>query len=304
MSPTEVITTAINLSALIFLAAQVMLARKALREAAEGQEREWNRQRKKATIDATVATAQYRESIRALLPWNDRDPKAMAAFLEKAGGDYDKLAPLSGYLNSLDDIAVGVKQGVLDLETVSMLFGSRIIDVVASYAPYMESIRRGLDRPQTWSDLDDLVELLKKLRQESTEALSEQEQSTKLNRPGWLKLKPVGKRTFALPGMRTVWTPWTALVGLVMRGSKPSPRKRIENLQYDACAGEECVRERERDHQVLSGNEGTGPRPGRRLSRALSRAGALTGTAGRRRATGPASLSMWLLAVTRSPAPR
>src|SRR6266568_4970999 len=46
------------------------------------------------------------------------------------------------------------------------------------------------------------------------------------------------------------------------------------------------------------------PRPGRRLSRAPSRAGALTGHGGRRRATGPASLSIWLLAVTRSPAPR
>ena len=44
---------------------------------------------------------------------------------------------------------------------------------------------------------------------------------------------------------------------------------------------------------------GVGLRPGRRLSRALSRAGA-DGRGGRRRATGPASLSMWLLAVTRS----
>jgi hypothetical protein len=35
-----------------------------------------------------------------------------------------------------------------------------------------------------------------------------------------------------------------------------------------------------------------------------SRAGALAGHGGRRRAAGPASLSMWLLAVTRSPAPR
>ena len=46
-----------------------------------------------------------------------------------------------------------------------------------------------------------------------------------------------------------------------------------------------------------------GPRLGRRLSRALSRGGA-DGHGGRRRAARPASLSMWLLAVTRSPAPR
>jgi hypothetical protein len=61
--------------------------------------------------------------------------------------------------------------------------------------------------------------------------------------------------------------------------------------------------ERERDHQVLNGEwrglpalvASAEPRP--------SRAGALTGHGGRRRATGPASLSMWLPAVTRSPAP-
>src|SRR5689334_6628696 len=48
---------------------------------------------------------------------------------------------------------------------------------------------------------------------------------------------------------------------------------------------------------------GVGSRPVRRLSRALSRGGA-DGHGGRRRAARPASLSMWLLAVTRSPAPR
>ncbi len=56
----------------------------------------------------------------------------------------------------------------------------------------------------------------------------------------------------------------------------------------------------ERDHLVLSGERGAGSRPWRRLSRALSRGGA-DGHGGRRRAARPASLSMWLLAVTRSP---
>ena len=52
------------------------------------------------------------------------------------------------------------------------------------------------------------------------------------------------------------------------------------------------------------GMAGDDPRPWRRLGRALSRAGALPRHGGRRRATVPASLSMWLLAVTWSPAPR
>jgi hypothetical protein len=52
------------------------------------------------------------------------------------------------------------------------------------------------------------------------------------------------------------------------------------------------------------GNEREGPAPVAAAKPRPSRAGALTGHGCHRRSTGPASLSMWLLAVTRSPAPR
>ena len=82
MSTAEVITAAINFAALVFLGAQVMLARQALKETAEGQRQEWERQRKKSAIEASVSTARYREALKAVLPRNDRDPGEMAAFLE------------------------------------------------------------------------------------------------------------------------------------------------------------------------------------------------------------------------------
>lgn len=195
MSITDAITTAINFAALVFLGAQVMLARKALREAAEGQGREWDRQRRKATIDAIVTTAQYRESLKSTLPWNDRDLEAMAAFFEKVNGDHDRLAPVSGYLNHLDDLAVGVKQGVFDFETVSILEGNRLIDIAASYAPYIDSIRRELNRPTIWDDIDDLVELLKAARQGPITTAGEKTPGTPpLTWRGWLKLNPAAKR--------------------------------------------------------------------------------------------------------------
>jgi hypothetical protein len=78
---------------LVFLDTQVMQARKALSETAEGQEREWERQRKKASIDAIVATAQYRESLKAVLPTNDRDAKTVTEFLEKTKGENVNLIP-------------------------------------------------------------------------------------------------------------------------------------------------------------------------------------------------------------------
>jgi hypothetical protein len=165
VSAAETITAAINFAALVFLGAQVMLARRALKEAAQGQVNEWDRQRKQASIDVSVSTAKYREALKAVLPWNDRDPEVVAAFLKEANGDHAKLHPMREYLNHLEDIAVGVKQGVFDLSTISMLEGGRIIDVVASYTPYIESVRQELHRPTIYDDVEHLAEMLKAYRQ-------------------------------------------------------------------------------------------------------------------------------------------
>jgi len=167
VSTSETISAAINFAALVFLGAQVMLARRALGETAKAQQQEWERQRKKASIEASVSTARYREALKAVLPWNDRDPEEMAAFLKEVNGDHAKLYPVREYLNHLVDIAVGVKQGVFDLDTISMLEGGRIIDVVASYAPYIESVRQEAHRPRIYEDIEDLAELIKAHRQES-----------------------------------------------------------------------------------------------------------------------------------------
>lgn len=129
MSAAEMITAAINFAALVFLGAQIMLSRRALRETAESQQEEWNLQRKKASIEASISTARYREALKSVLPWNDRDPEVVAAFLKEANGDRAKLTPVREYLNHLEDLAVGIKQGVFDLGTISMLEGTRIIDV-------------------------------------------------------------------------------------------------------------------------------------------------------------------------------
>jgi len=167
VSTAETISAAINFAALVFLAAQVMLARRALGETAKAQQQEWERQRKKASIEASVSTARYREALKSVLPWNDRDPEEMAAFLKEVNGDHAKLYPVREYLNHLVDIAVGVKQGVFDLDTISMLEGGRIIDVIASYAPYIESVRQEAHRPGIYEDIEDLAELIKAHRQES-----------------------------------------------------------------------------------------------------------------------------------------
>ncbi len=189
MSIADAVTAGINFAALLFLGAQVMLARKALKETAKGQEREWERQRRQSSIEVSISTGQYRDSLRSVLPWNDRDPKEVMAFLDDAKDDREKLDPLRQYLNHLDDLAVGVKQGVFDIGTISMLQGSNIIDVFANYTPYIESIRRMLDRPSIYENLEDLAHMLKSLRSEPMEPSSEEARNVLRARHVWLHSK-------------------------------------------------------------------------------------------------------------------
>ncbi|GIJ51643.1 hypothetical protein Val02_85290 [Virgisporangium aliadipatigenens] len=163
METSEAITSLVNIAALFFVGAQVLLARRAIRNTTAAQQDEWSRLRKQATIDASISTAQYRESLKADLPWNDRDPGEVAEFLRAAAGDPEKLAPVRQYLNHLEDVAVGVKQKVLDIDTLSMLSGSRIVDTVDNYASHIENVRKQLKRPQIYIELEELANRLRTL---------------------------------------------------------------------------------------------------------------------------------------------
>lgn len=161
MKTAEMVTAAINLAALLFVGAQVVLARRALQANREAQDREWARLRKQATLEIAFTTREYRESLKSALPRNDRNPKEVAAFLNEADGDHKKLSPVRQYLNHLTGIAVGIKEGTFDLDTLSMLEGSRIIGTVESYRPFIEHMRLELRNPSTYEDVEELAEMLR-----------------------------------------------------------------------------------------------------------------------------------------------
>lgn len=164
MTGLDVTSAAINFTALIFVGAQVLFARRAIREATASQQREWNRLRRQATIDLSVTTAPYREKLKSVLPWNDRDPAIVAQFLSGLGNDPVKMTPVRQYFNHLTDVAVGIKMDVYDLETLFLLEGSRIIDTAASFKPYIDTVRRELGRPSIYEDVEELAAMLKELR--------------------------------------------------------------------------------------------------------------------------------------------
>lgn len=96
----------------------------------------------------------------------------MQEFLKEANWDRRKLASLREYLNHLENVAVSVNQRVLDLKTISMSEGGRIIDTVTNYGPYVVKVREEVGTPLLYSELELLARKIQEFRhvQEDLEA--------------------------------------------------------------------------------------------------------------------------------------
>lgn len=173
LKTSEWVAAAINMAALVFVGLQVLLARRSQIQADQGQREEWARLRMQATIEVAMSTARYRESLASILPFNDRDPQIVADFLNEVDGDPEKLTAMRQYMNHLTELAVGVKKGVFDLDTLSMLAGSRIIRTVDSFAPYIAWVRSELDAQEIYKDIEQLSEMLRRHRGEPYRLASE-----------------------------------------------------------------------------------------------------------------------------------
>lgn len=134
----------INLGAFVFVGLQVRHAVGQSRKAAADTEFERRRQCKRDTIEAARATVKYREQLKAKLPWNDRDATQVKAYLDEAEGDDETKLAIRAYLDYLEMLAVGANEGVLDVETLSRMSGSRILAVADNYQPYIVRRRQEL----------------------------------------------------------------------------------------------------------------------------------------------------------------
>lgn len=130
-----------------------------IRAAASAQERDHQRQKRQATLDAwhDPAAVQQREAWWALLP-DERDVTATrAACPMPTEVDHPLYRPVVSYLNYLEDIAVGVHVNVFDLRTLDALAGGRFICAWRAYEPFIHG-RRELVRSRTlWISLERLA---------------------------------------------------------------------------------------------------------------------------------------------------
>jgi len=149
-----------------FVAFQVILARRQLREGQRAEKREYDRLKRQATVDYITQSRGLTWELRAKLP-NDFDPESVARYVEEAyaTGDQARLACLSTYLGHYESLAVGVANGTYDLATTDSLIGARMIRVAQTYQPYLQEVRRRTGADSLYIELEWLAAELVALRE-------------------------------------------------------------------------------------------------------------------------------------------
>ncbi len=170
MSLFEILTVAVSVVgaatgviAVFFVGGQVRHATKQAQSAAAAQEHEWERQRRRATVDFFTFAADRNWKLKQAEPFLSRDSEKAREFIQQAYTDRKVELSIVAYFDFLDTLGVGVAQEVFDLKTLDMICGTRILAMFQNYAEYIAYKRQAI-HPDVWRDLDHLVEAITTLR--------------------------------------------------------------------------------------------------------------------------------------------
>jgi hypothetical protein len=164
---TTIIGLAINGIGLIFVATQVVLARRQLQDNIDLSTREALRLKRQATIDFYMSTIQKVNEWRSLLP-DEWDKPAVEKYVDKAYGHGGKneLHVLAAYLQYLEALAVAVRSGIYDLDVLNSIIGSRIINICENYQPFFDKRRAEVGTSKAYENLEWLGNEILKYRTE------------------------------------------------------------------------------------------------------------------------------------------
>jgi len=158
------VTAVLGLGSLIFVGIQVRQSAIETRNAALAEEAERIRERKRDTLAAISATVKYRQEMKSVLPWNDRDAGTVRVFLAEAENDDKARHAVRAYLDYMEMLAVGVNEDVLDISTLARMQGGRIVAIATNYADYIDRRRRELKSPTLYSELTTLAGEISRIR--------------------------------------------------------------------------------------------------------------------------------------------
>jgi hypothetical protein len=112
--------------------------------------------RRQETLRLYSATHDSRHPSKLGLP-RDSDADAIASFCERATTDEGCRLAIRDYLNYWEEIATGVRFGVLDANVLRALVGPRLVSIFTNYRPHIDWIRES-GRPSTFMvELEQMV---------------------------------------------------------------------------------------------------------------------------------------------------
>lgn len=162
---TTIVGLAINGIGLIFVAVQVVLARRQLRLNLNQSVKEAERVKCQATIESYMATMQRVSEWRAVLP-DDWDRHAIDAYVTDAyrSRNKDKKRVLANYLQYYEALSVAVLSGIYDLDVIDSIGGSRIINIAENYQAFFAKRRKEVGADTAYRNIENLAKELSALR--------------------------------------------------------------------------------------------------------------------------------------------
>jgi hypothetical protein len=162
---TTVIGLAINGVGLIFIATQVVLARRQLRHNLSLSSKEAERVKRQATIESYMATMQRVGEWRSMLP-DEWDRQAIDAYIRDSyrPRGKDKVKVLANFLQYYEALSVAVLSGIYDRDIIDSIGGARIINIAENYETFFTKRRKEVGADTAYRNLELLARQLRELR--------------------------------------------------------------------------------------------------------------------------------------------
>ena len=163
---TTIIGLVINGIGLVFIAVQVVLARRQLRENNDLSTKENLRIKRQATIDFYMATVEKVAAWRSILPddWDGPGIDTYTKSLYSGRRDKEKMLVLAGYLAFWEALAVAIRAGIYDLAVFNSIAGSRILNICDNYRNFFVARRKEVGSDQAYVNLEWLAAELRTFR--------------------------------------------------------------------------------------------------------------------------------------------
>ena len=162
---TTIIGLVINGIGLIFIAVQVVLARRQLRDNNDLSAKENLRLKRQATIDFYMSTTERVAAWRSSLP-DDWDKREIDAYTKSVYGqrDKEKTLVLASYLGFWEALGVAIRAEIYDLAVFDSIAGSRILNICENYQEFFVARRKEVGSDLAYKNLEWLGAELRILR--------------------------------------------------------------------------------------------------------------------------------------------